>query len=211
MTDNTKNKLLKTLSGISRILNSNLDPGGTLELILEELGFILNYDKASIMFIEGDGLVIKASRNLNNVFNKKTGVSRLSSLLKKLYNNPKAYYDNNADILDTNLKAVKKQTDSSIIIPLMLRDTMFGVIILVKNKENYFSNEDLVVIETFASAAAYAVKDAELGSVFKMQLKILKENITERAEAVEKIKEQNQKILEADRLKNEFLSNILLN
>jgi signal transduction histidine kinase len=41
-----------------------------------------------------------------------------------------------------------------------------------------------------------------------MQLKILKDNIVERTKTLEIIKEQNKKILEADKIKNEFFANM---
>jgi signal transduction histidine kinase len=52
------------------------------------------------------------------------------------------------------------------------------------------------------------LKDAELSNVFKIQLKALKNGIVEKNEAYKTIKEQNEKILEADKVKNEFLANI---
>ena len=52
------------------------------------------------------------------------------------------------------------------------------------------------------------LKDVELSNVFKIQLKALKDGIIEKNNAYKTIKEQNEKILEADKVKNEFLANI---
>ena len=48
----------------------------------------------------------------------------------------------------------------------------------------------------------------ELSNVFKIQLKALKDGIIEKQEAYKTIKEQNERILEADKVKNEFLANV---
>ena len=48
----------------------------------------------------------------------------------------------------------------------------------------------------------------ELSNVFKLQLKALKDGILEKNQAYKTIKEQNERILEADKVKNEFLANI---
>jgi signal transduction histidine kinase len=48
----------------------------------------------------------------------------------------------------------------------------------------------------------------ELSNVFKIQLKALKDGIIEKQEAYKTIKDQNERILEADKVKNEFLANI---
>ncbi len=48
----------------------------------------------------------------------------------------------------------------------------------------------------------------ELSNVFKIQLKALKDGLTEKNESLKIIKEQNEKILEADKAKNEFLANV---
>jgi len=97
---------------------------------------------------------------------------------------------------------------SYVIAPLTIRETLFGMIILIKNLKDFFTEEDIRIAQAFASSAAYSVKDAELSNVFKMQLKILKDNVVERTKSLEVIKEQNLKILEADKMKNEFLANI---
>ncbi|EKE03896.1 MAG: Sensor protein [uncultured bacterium] len=210
-------KLTQSLDKVSNILNSNLELEDTLELILNDLRTIINYDKAVIMFLEGDNLSLKASRNLIDSIKKyERSLPGGVSLLNKLVRNNRASSDS-VNLTDSNSAIMELMKGlglkisppfSYIASPLTIRETLFGIILLIKEQENFFSSEDLKITETFTSSAAYSVKDAELSNVFKMQLKILKENVIERTKALEVIKEQNLKILEADKMKNEFLANI---
>lgn len=218
VTNNIDFKFIRILEKISGILNSSLEFDDMLGLILDNLREILDYDKAMIMFLEGDNLNLKASRNLiDNIdreYRKNQEVS--SILLNKLIKNNKSCFGSvkNSVSGSTFQELIKglglkiNPSFSYIITPLIIRDTLFGIIILIKEQEDFFSGVDSKILETFASVASYSVKDAELSNVFKMQLKILKENVIERTKALDVIKEQNIKILEADKIKNEFLANI---
>ena len=68
--------------------------------------------------------------------------------------------------------------------------------------------DDFAIAQAYAGICAYVIKDAELSNVFKLQLKILNENIAEKSYAIDDIKEQNEKIKEAEKLKTEFLMNM---
>ncbi len=210
-----KNKALEALTKISDILNSALEPSQTLELILAQINNVLGCDKALILFLDGDNLVLKSSigfqTNQGNALSDKK-IASINLQLKKIVKNKETIFDSVLNstqpfFLNT-LNLGLKYPLSYISTPLKIRDTMFGLIVLIKERENFYSKEDAEIAKAFANAASYSVKDAELSSVFKMQLKILKENVIERTKALETIKKQNVKILEADKLKNDFLANI---
>ena len=63
-------------------------------------------------------------------------------------------------------------------------------------------------MDVASAILSYMIKDIELSNVFKIQLQALKEGIKEKNKAYKTIKAQNEKILEADKVKNEFLANI---
>ncbi|MFH0702558.1 MAG: ATP-binding protein [bacterium] len=204
-------KLIFTLSKISEILNSTFDPDKILEIILNELEAILNYDKALIMFLDGDSLILKASKGLDEVKDKEYKKTKNSSLLNKVIRNHKTSLENITSSSNSIIKELGLKIElpySYIATPLTIRETLFGLIIIIKEQGKFFGKEDVKISEAFASCVSYSIKDAELSNIFKMQLKILKENVIERTKSFEIIKEQNLKILEADKLKNEFLANI---
>ncbi|MCQ2754495.1 MAG: HAMP domain-containing histidine kinase, partial [bacterium] len=102
----------------------------------------------------------------------------------------------------------KLKKKSYIVAKLNIRSTVFGILLLAKHEADYYKKADLEVLEAATSILSYVLKDVELSNVFKMQLKALKDGIVEKNEAYKTIKEQNEKILEADKVKNEFLANI---
>ena len=97
---------------------------------------------------------------------------------------------------------------SYLIAKLSIKSTVFGIIVLAKKENNFYTKKDLDVLNAISSILSYIYKDKELSNVFKIQLKALKDGIIEKNNAYKTIKEQNEKILEADKIKNEFLANI---
>ena len=99
-----------------------------------------------------------------------------------------------------------KGGNNFLVAKLHLRDTVFGFIMLVRTEP--FCDEDADIADKICAVVSYAIKDSELSNVFKLQLKALQESILEKSRAFATIKKQNEKILEADKIKNDFLANI---
>jgi len=211
--ENIINRQSLALTKISSILNSSFELDDTLEVILDHFKNLFEYDKALITFLDGDGLLIKASRNLIDAYNNdyKNSLLKGNKLINKLIKSRKTVFGavkNSEESIIKELCLNILPPYSYIATPLIIKDTLFGLIVLIKEKADFFIPEDAKIAEAISSSAAYSLKDAELGNVFKMQLEILEENITERSRALEIIREQNVKILEADKIKNEFLANM---
>ncbi len=207
-------KYQKTLKSIAQIQNLDLEFDEILELVLNHIKNIINYDKSIILFIDGENLVLKASRNILDCLNNEHNiiVSQKSEIFQKLKQNKSTIYQNIQNSLDDNLlKDLDLNIEnphSFLISPLSIGNNIFGVIILIKEQTDFFSNEDLKIMEVFTSSTVNCIKNSELNDLFRMQLSILKENFLEKTKALELIKEQNRKMVEADRLKNEFLANM---
>ena len=204
------NKMTQSLNSVSGLLNLSLEVENALELVLKQLKTVIHYDKALILFLEGDNLSLKASHNVfkdNNICRKNfTGGC---DLLNKLIKSKRTTIKNVANQEDSIIKELAIGVPYSYLAaPLKIKDTLFGVLILIKEQKHFFSQEDISIADIFASCSAYLVKDAELSNVFKLQLKVLQDNVIKRTQNLELIKEQNIKILEADRIKNEFLANM---
>lgn len=91
---------------------------------------------------------------------------------------------------------------------LAIRETVYGIILICKEERDYYKNEHLDIVNAATAIISYTIKDIELSKVFKLQLKALQNGILETNSAYKTIKEQNVKILESDKVKNEFLANI---
>ncbi|MEW5819641.1 MAG: GAF domain-containing sensor histidine kinase [Cyanobacteriota bacterium] len=203
-------KLSKCINAISTILNSSLEFDQTLDLILTKIKQLISYDLGCIMFLDNYQIVVKASKTTEkeDILHRSlafTGNKDLESLSKLkdivIIQDECGNYP-----LSKELKLNWAQ--EVILFPLLLQDSFYGLLVLFNTEKRIYSVEELNILEVFVATCAYSIKNAELSNVFRMQLKILKENVAERTKALELIKIQNKKILDAENLKNEFIAHI---
>lgn len=197
----------ETLKLIPSLFEINLNTDKAGNTIFQKLSSIINFDEGFIYFLNPDSLQLKytyknhANYTIDEIF-------PISSILKK------NLFSKNGEILtpDSELISVvglsELKKKSYIMAKIAIKSTVFGLILLTKQEAGCYKEEDLVALNAAASVLSYILKDLELSNVFKIQLQALKDGIIEKNEAYKTIKEQNEKILEADRVKNEFLANI---
>lgn len=173
--------------------------------IFKKLEKILSFDYGYIYFVNPDSIQLKYCYKddckPDTVYNITNDVKNF------IFNNEGAIINDN-DKLPQVLELPSDSKKSFIISKLMIKSTVFGLIVLAKKENNFYKNDDLDVLNAASSIISYILKDKELSNVFKIQLKALKDGIIEKNNAYKTIKEQNEKILEADKIKNEFLANI---
>lgn len=209
MSQNNNNQKLSTaLKAVSSLLNADLTPQETYFSVLREFKNFFDYDFAHVVFLDGEGITIKASsqkeKNNSSIASQGLSLRQFIKNKKTLVKTAKSTEKNIVSEINENLDF----DYSFIVTPLAIKSVLFGFILAVKKGLNQFDDIDKSVAEGLSSAISYSVKDAELSDVFQMQLKALRENIEKRAEAYDVIKGQNEKIVEADKAKNEFLANM---
>lgn len=186
-------------------IDLNSDKSG--QEIFNKLSSIIGFDEGFIYFLNPESLQLKYSYKNHANYKPETVFPFPEKDKKRLF-------DKAGKILsqgDNFLKLVKLDSlnkKSYILAKVAIKSTVFGVILLAKKEHNFYSNEDLTNLQGAACILSYVLKDLELSNVFKIQLKALKDGIVEKHEAYKTIKEQNERILEADKVKNEFLANI---
>ena len=183
-----KEHALKVIKNIPQLLSSSADVETCIKLIIAKAKESLSLDRVAIYYISEENAYLKEPLNDNFEEN----LSLTSELIS---------------ILEEN-SFVEKETTSqkNYLFPLKIKQTVFGFIYIDTEKE--LLEEQIDSLIALASVASYAIKDSELSNVFKMQLKALQSSIVDKTNAVKTIKEQNEKILEADKAKNEFIANI---
>ncbi len=197
----------ETLKLIPSLFEINLNTDKDGSAIFRKLSRIISFDEGFIYFVNPESLQLKYSFKKHSNY-KVNEVFEMDTTAKKQVFSKDPY------ILTPDSKFIKTvwlselMKKSYIMAKLSIRSTVFGVILLAKKEINFYKKEDLTVIEASSAILSYVLKDLELSNVFKIQLKALKDGIVEKNEAYKTIKEQNEKILEADRIKNEFLANI---
>ena len=198
----------KTLKYLPKLFET--DVNGQID-IFKKLEKILVFDEGFIYYANPDSLQLKYSYKkhkeykLNDVFlidnkHKEFVFSNESVIINS---------DNNDDSVINRLNLNEITSNKSYIISkLQIKSTVFGIVVLSSQKPDFYTQEDIDVLNSAVSILSYILKDSELSNVFKIQLKALKDGIIEKNNAYKVIKEQNEKILEADKVKNEFLANI---
>lgn len=203
-------KLEKTLEVVRNILIHHSDPEEDVFAgLFGKIKELINYNQAIILLLEGDSLIIKARDNISLVNqNYSKIISDKDINLKKIIRQRLSILENKNISLPAELGIASATEPASVLaVPLTVREMVYGIVVLINDTQQY-EEQDAKILEAVIAAASYLIKDAELSNVFKMQLKVLKDNIRERTRTLELIKEQNKKILEADKIKNEFLANM---
>lgn len=81
---------------------------------------------------------------------------------------------------------------------LTLKGNVFGYLVIISDN---FDDDIEDIFQSCCNIISNLIKDTELSKIISMQVKALQEGITD-------IKQENKKILEADKAKNSFLANI---
>lgn len=193
-------ELLNILPSFFKInLKSDKDGQG----IFEKLNEIFDYEVGYIYYLNPDTVQLKYSSANKSL---KDTVSKLSKKdMDFLYSDKGKLLDGKSSIIKS-LGFVGGK--SYLLHKLSVGQTVFGFIVLGSTKENLYTEDDLQILKTCNSIISYVIKDLELSEVFKIQLKALKDGLVEKNNAYKIIKEQNEKILEADKIKSEFLANV---
>lgn len=177
--------------------------------IFSTLKNLVDFNEAYIFFLNPDSIQLKYAFGTDetpiSAKIKKNSVFQINEKLKKeLFSTENFSMESKTPL--TNL--LNLQGKSFLVSKLSIRKTVYGFLLLCSNKENFYTPEYMDVVGAASAIISYMIKDIELSNVFKIQLKALKDGIIETNSAYKTIKEQNLKILETDRIKNEFLANI---
>jgi serine phosphatase RsbU (regulator of sigma subunit)/ribosomal protein L29 len=153
-----------TLREVARVISASLDAQEVLSLILGELQRIIPYDSASIMLLEGELLRVAAMRRGNGLPTPSTVVFRLDEqngaalavrerrpvVIADTHDNPNWRID------------VASYVRSWLGAPLIVRDTVLGVLNINACEPGRFSDADAKTARAFASQAAVALENARL-------------------------------------------------
>ena len=186
-------------------VNLNIDKDGNV--IFRRLSRIIPFDEGFIYFVNPDSLQLKYTYKSHANYKINTVYPLPTSLKNRIYTKEGQILCSDDDLIKTiGLATLKKK--SYIIAKVSIKSTVFGIILLAKKEIDFYTKNDLAILNLCASILSYVLKDVELSNVFKIQLKALKDAMIEKNNAYTTIKEQNEKIREADKVKNEFLANI---
>lgn len=191
------------ISYLPELFQINLRNNEGRNEIFKKLKNIFYFDYAAIFYLNPETVQLKFSYSNQELI--ETTYKLNKNDMNELYSKDGIILDEKASIIKS-LKFIGYK--SYIIQKLAVGDTVYGFILLADKKINIYETADLNILKTACSILSYVIKDLELSNVFKIQLNALKNGLIERNDAYKTIKEQNEKIKEADKVKNEFLANI---
>lgn len=205
MDDKFKNILEK----IPEILSSDDELEKTFAKSIAQYRNIVDFNTAYVCYLNAGVANIQyrfSDKSLEPVGVDCSSINFPEILKTKLYENDVFSFDENSSFF----KALNLRETNSVflLVKLNIRQTVFGFILVSREKNNNFTIEDEELSKAFAALVSYSIKDSELSNVFKLQLRALQDSIVDKTNAYTTIKKQNEKILAADKLKNEFLANI---
>jgi len=163
------NRLIKTLHTNAEILDIEVsEDDDVFSSFLEKTKNLVHYDKALILLLEGDTLVVKSQVGFSELSaNFKKTISDNDKILnytlltnKSLINNHSANSEFGNSIL-YELGLTGDFEFSAMIAPLKIRKTAYGFIILIQNQSDSYDENDVAILETLTSTASYLIKDVE--------------------------------------------------
>lgn len=190
----SKLDLVKILKDIPLLLASSDDVDLNMKAVIKAVREALGINSAAIYYISEENAYLKFPENdeyFRNFILK-------DELLEKIEGSDFCE-------ISSSVAGFEGEETALSLFPLKIRETVFGFICVASS---VLSDEQKDALKVLASVAAYSIKDSELSNVFKIQLRALQSGIRDKAIAVKTIKEQNERILEADKAKNEFIANI---
>lgn len=195
----------KTIEYLPMFFDTQLqfDPYGVG--IFEPLQKIINFDQGYVFFSNPDSIQLKYLYGKDRRYEIGDSFSIDNNIKSKLFSVSNIFFGSENELVKLlNLETYK----SFLILKLVIRNTVYGFVLLCKSEASYYGTEHIEVATPVSSVVSYKIKDIELSELFKIQQKALKDSVVQTKNAYKIIEEQNEKILEADKIKNEFLANV---
>lgn len=173
--------------------------------IFEPLKKIIDFDQGYIFFLNPESITLRYLSGKDKRYPIGGELSISNNIKSDLFSVSNMILDSESELI----KLLQLETGKSFLtLKLLIRDTVYGFVLLCNDKEFYYTMEDIDIAKAVSSAISHKIKDIELFEIFKIQLGTLKENVVQTKSSYKNIEEQNLKIMESDKIKTEFLANV---
>ncbi len=158
-------ELTETLLRVASTINMTLEQDRVLTLILDQLAYVVHYDNASIMLLEGDNLNSVARRSIHVPESQFMSVRANNMLahVSEVIENKRAVV-----ITDTHSdkRWVRRHGSENIRcwlgVPLMVQDRVIGLLNLSNSIPGSYTDHHVQVSVAFAAHASIAIENARL-------------------------------------------------
>lgn len=180
-----ENLYKKSLEVINEFFSINTNNDNFEKEIFETLKKIIDFQTGYIFFVNPEQIRIDYSYN-PKISAKSVEIN--TDLSQKLFNGD--FTDEIAEYLFIQKPYLAE--------PLSLNGHIYGCIV-ISGKD--YDEDTAKIFKSCSAIISNLIKDKEISKIISLQVKALREGITD-------IQQENQKILEADKVKNDFLANI---
>lgn len=160
-----KTRELTALNKAIRVMASSLDLQTVLDHILEQLAQVVDFDSAALMLIEGESVKIQAARGFNEAHRVLAVDSKINDypLFQKMLKSRRPIII--ADV-KTN-PSFRHWAGTEMIcswagVPLIVGDQIIGQLSIDKRQPDYYHQQDVELVFSFARQAAIAIENARL-------------------------------------------------
>jgi len=190
---------LATLNYFSSALNTAKSFDEVYERVVDGLTRTLGFEYAMFLIVEKDRLKVKAYRGLEPTL-KELPLKSQKGLTVKAVRTRRTVVSNDTWMDEDYIEGVKG-VRSELCTPVIVNDTVYGVIDVQSRKVNAFSNEDARLVEILATHTATAVSNIEKQSSLEKQYRQLSNLMKFSIEiiGVPDVRTRLQKVVEAIR------------
>ncbi|MBN1121058.1 MAG: GAF domain-containing protein [Anaerolineae bacterium] len=212
--EQNRRQIAETLQQATAVLNTSLELEEVLNLILEQLSSVIDYDSAAIQRLDAGNntLVIHACQYFDHP-DKVVGLRfpiepKFPNMRVVRERKPLAIDDVTVDYPHFQVEANSFESGhirSWLGVPLIARDKTIGIITLDRKTIHPFTEEETGIVTAFANQAAVAIENAALYDSLEGQNALLEERVRERTIQLE---EANRHLRRLSELKDEFVANV---
>jgi len=157
---------LKSVLEISKLMNTIYEPNELLKLILDKIVELSNAEKGSILLLnDHEELNFTVFKNYTSSEKEAAKKEVSKTVLMDAIHQKKAILLRDAQsevVYESSESIIRLNIHSVICVPLLYQGTPLGAIYLDNHNINQFSEDDLEILEAFASQAAVSIKNAGL-------------------------------------------------
>lgn len=159
--------------------------------IFEPLKKIIDFDEGYIFFLNPDSINLQYLYSLHRIISVGDVFLINDEIKSDLFS-----YGTFLLAKDNSLIKLLKlvENNSFIISKLIIKNTVFGFILLCKNEEEFYCVDDINLMKAVSSVVSYIIKDVELSEVCNAQMKALAASVLQ--------------VKESEKVKTEFLANV---
>jgi PAS domain S-box-containing protein len=155
---------LTALTGVSTEITSSLQKKSLISSLLEQLRAVVPFDSGTLWIRDQQALVVQATLGFEDSDNRLGLIVNVddSALFKEMLDNGRPIYIGDTR-LDSRFAGLEEKNHLTWLgVPISFQGNVIGVIALEKLEPNYYKDQDLELLMTFASQAATAFENARL-------------------------------------------------